>query len=61
MQCMKSADLICHIVSSVATTQWMQHNQTLPLPVKGVAYETNFGVSQVYKKNKGPNPDLNTA
>ena len=38
---------LSHQVSAVATTQWLQHNQTLLLPAKGVACETNFGVSQV--------------
>ena len=31
-----------HQVSAVGTTQWLPHNQTLPLSAKGVACETNF-------------------
>ena len=29
-----------HQVSVVATTQWLQHDQTLPLSAEGVACET---------------------
>ena len=29
-----------HQVSAVVTTQWLQHDQTLPLSVNGVASET---------------------
>ena len=29
-----------HQVSAVATTEWLQHDQTLPLSAKGVACET---------------------
>ena len=38
-----------HQVSAVATTWWLQYDQTLPLAVKGVACETNksFGGGEV--------------
>ena len=44
MRSTKSPDLIGHIkyqVSVVATTRWLQRNQTLPLSAKGVACETS--------------------
>ena len=44
MRSTKNADLIGHIkyqVSVVATTRWLQLNQTLPLSAKGVACETS--------------------
>ena len=31
-----------HQVSALATTRWLQHDQTLPLSVKGVACETRY-------------------
>ena len=31
-----------HQVSAVGTTQWLQHDQTLPLSAKGVACETRL-------------------
>ena len=42
MQSTKSADLIGpHQVSAMATTQWLQHDQILPLFAKGAACKTN--------------------
>ena len=37
-------------VSAVVTTQWLQHNQTLPLSAKGVACETIERLQGVWPK-----------
>ena len=36
-----------HPVSVVATTQWLQRDQTLPLSAKGVACETEASIDAV--------------
>ena len=45
-----------HQVSVVATTQWLQRDQTLPLSVKGVAFKTmqSHGRKPMYKVLQRP-------
>ena len=38
-------------VSVVATTQWLQRDQTLPLSAKGVAYETSVDTGRQVLSN----------
>ena len=39
-----------HQVSAVGTTQWLQHDQTLPLSAKGVASKPTFPPDPVQSK-----------